>query len=71
MPKKKTETKKTDKITGTVFGGGLNIREQPGIESAIKGVLEDGSRIEILENTGDWLKIETGYVMAKWVKLDG
>ena len=69
--KKKAETTPVLKTTGRVFGGALNIRKEPSIDSEPLGILKDGEQIEILETVGDWYKIEPGYVMAKWVKLDG
>ena len=61
------EEKKTTK-TGTVFGGRLNIRQAPDIQSKVVGQLEDGEKIKTVEDCGEWLRIQTGYVMAKWVK---
>lgn len=52
----------------TVFGGVLNIRKDADINSERVGYYEDGDKIKVLEDLGDWLRVETGYVMAKWVK---
>ena len=67
----KTETKaEPAKRTGTVIDGNLNIRQEPDIESPRVGQLENGSRVAILEDAGDWFKTEHGYVMARYIKLD-
>ena len=68
--KKKTEIKQENKITGTVFGGGLYIRKKPSTDAGIDGVLPNGTVIEILDTKDGWHKITRGYVMAKWVKLN-
>lgn len=69
---KKTESTKAKKEdltrTGRVFGGNLNIRKEPDVNAGIAGVLDDGTEVTILEDLGEWLKIEAGYVMKKWVK---
>lgn len=46
---------------------GLNIRQEPSIESERIGVLEYGSEIEILEDCGDWYRIENGYIFKDYV----
>ena len=69
--KKKTATpKQQKKITGTVFGGGLYIRREPDLIAGINGVLPNGTVVEILEAGTEWHKIEQGYIMAKWVKMN-
>ena len=73
MPRKATTTTTTTKKTtatktGTVVGGTLNIRKAADITSDILGTLEDGTKVTILEDCGEWLKIEAGYIMKKWVK---
>ena len=73
MPRKATTTttatkKATATKTGTVFGGTLNIRKAADINSDKVGTLEDGTKVTILEDCGEWFKIEAGYVMKKWVK---
>ena len=59
------------RITGTVTGGTLNIRDKAGLDGGIVGTLEDGAKIEVIKDEGDWLRIEGGFVMARWVELDG
>lgn len=41
---------------------GLNIRQEPNIESEKIGVLYYGEEVEILEESEQWYKIEQGYV---------
>ena len=67
--RKKAETKEK-RITGTVIGGTLNIRDKAGTDGKVIGTLADSTQIEILKAGKEWHKIETGYVMARWVKLD-
>ena len=70
--KKKAEPKAKKKTTmvGEGAGGALNIRSKAGIDGKIKGQLQGGAQVEILEAGKEWHKIEGGYIMAKWVKLD-
>ena len=70
MATKKKATPEKEIKTATVFGGALNIRQEPDTTSAVLGTLEDGSQIMILEDLGEWLRTNAGYVMAKWVKQD-
>jgi len=62
-----TEEKPAAKIK-TVFGGALNIRKDADINSERVGCYADGDKIKVLEDLGEWLRVETGYVMSKWVK---
>ena len=66
-PVKKTVAKPIQKI-GTVHGGTLNVRKAADINSDKVGQLASGTKITILEDLGEWLKIDTGYVMSKWVQ---
>ena len=73
MPtRKKTATtiteKKMPKKTGIVQGGRLNLRKEADIHSESLGLLDDGATVTILEDCGEWLRIDGGYVMSKWVK---
>lgn len=68
--KKKTEAT-AKKITGTVTGGSLNVREKPDMEAKVIRALANGEQVEILEAGDEWHRIKGGYVMAKWVRLDG
>lgn len=42
----------------------LNVRTQPSIESELAGKLEKGARAVILENDGEWTKIESGNLVG-------
>ena len=66
--RKKTEATEQKKITGTVTGGTLNIRDKA--NGNVIGTLPDGAHVEILKAGEEWHQIEDGYIMAKWVKLD-
>jgi len=70
-------------IPGALYGtvklsdvsSNLNIRESASASAAIIGKAPHGSRLQILENNGEWLKIaivgyECGYVMASYVVID-
>ena len=46
---------------------GLNIREQPTIDSEKIGVLEYGAEVKILEESDDWYRIESGYIFKEYV----
>lgn len=61
-PVKKPKNKK-----GTVVGGNLNIRNNPGGD--VIGNLSNGEEIEILEDMGEWYKISNGFVMSKFVEV--
>ena len=49
----------------------LNVREQPDTNSDIVGKMQNDAGCEILEDNGEWLKIEsgqvTGYVKAEYI----
>ncbi|MBQ9031852.1 MAG: SH3 domain-containing protein [Parasporobacterium sp.] len=64
----KAQKEKPAKRTGTVFGGSLNIRPQPNTDADPVGVIRNGEEVEILEDLGDWYKVDAGYVMSRWVK---
>lgn len=46
---------------------GLNIRQEPSVESEKVGVLEYGETVEIIEDCGDWYKTESGYIFKDYV----
>lgn len=57
-----------------VLASRLNVRKEPGLEAKRIGYLDKGERVEILENLGDWLKVqyageESGYVAAEYVTV--
>jgi hypothetical protein len=58
---------------GTVIPGGLNLRETPG--GTILTVLPQGTTVEILEDQGNFLKVnalgQTGFVAAQYIQRNG
>jgi len=59
--------------TGTVIPNGLNLRETPG--GTIITVLPQGTTVEILEDQGNFLKVnalgQTGFVAAQFIQRNG
>lgn len=55
--------------TGTVKASVLNVRSGPGTGYSCVGSLWFGERIIILENQGDWYRINSGWVSADYVKI--
>lgn len=58
----------------TVLASRLNVRSQPDIEAARVGYINNGERVRILENQGEWLKVKytenvTGFVSAEYVTV--
>lgn len=65
----KKEVKKTPS-TGKVIGGSLNVRKVPG--GQVMSILNDGQKVQIAEEDGDWYKISSpriGYVMKKFIEV--
>lgn len=57
-----------------VLANRLNVRESPDVETKRIGYIAKGEKVEILENLGDWLKVQytrskTGYVAAEYVAV--
>ena len=57
-----------------VIANRLNVRKEPDIEASRVGYLDNGERVKILENLGEWLKVQyteetTGYVSAEYVTV--
>ena len=57
-----------------VHASRLNVRKEPSIESARIGYLNDGEKAKIIEDLGDWQKVEysggqTGYVSADYTEV--
>lgn len=46
---------------------GLNIRQEPSVESEKVGVLEYGETVEIVEDCGDWYRTENGFIFKDYV----
>ena len=58
----------------TVLADRLNVRKEPDIESSRIGYIDKGEKVKILENLGEWLKVQytdksTGYVSAQYVTV--
>lgn len=58
----------------TVLASRLNVRKEPDIESSRLGFIDGGEKVKILENLGEWLKVQytesdTGYVAAEYVTV--
>ena len=51
-------------VTSTI---GLNVREEPSLDSEKVGVLEYGSKVKILGESGDWYKTDSGYIFKEYV----
>ena len=58
----------------TVIASRLNVRKEPDVEASRVGYIDNGERVKILENLGEWLKVQyteetTGYVAAEYVTI--
>ena len=61
-------TKMEDETYGIVTSmSGLNIRHKASVESNRVGVLEYGAEVKILEDCGDWYRIENGYIFKDYI----
>lgn len=74
MAKKKTELTeakeaKEEKVFATVINGNLNIRKDASTKNAPVGVLENGTKVEILDIKGEWCKVKGGYVMRQFLEF--
>lgn len=67
-PIEEEESEEVTEIRGMVISNdGLNIRQNPSVESERIGVLEYGSEVIILEDCGDWYRIDNGYIFKDYV----
>ncbi len=67
-PIEEEESEEITEIRGMVISNdGLNIRQNPSVESERIGVLEYGSEVIILEDCGDWYRIDNGYIFKDYV----
>ena len=69
------EEKPTEVAFGKVNCSKLNVRKEPNINSVPLCIIEHGTRMEISEFDGEWVKILTsdgvsGYCMRKFIDLD-
>ena len=71
----KVEENPTEVAFGKVNCSKLNVRKEPSINSVPLCIVELGTRMEISEFNGEWVKILTpdgvsGYCMRKFIDLD-
>lgn len=70
-----TEPKETepeaDPVMGVVTGSQLNVRSGPGTDNDAIGEKNYGDRVAILEQKGDWGRIEEGWISLNYVYQDG
>ena len=72
-----TASTPSQKVGGTVSAGGsrLRVRTGPGTSYAIAGYVNDGSRVEILEQKTAggmvWGRVSNGWISLSYVTLDG
>ncbi len=57
-----------------VLADRLNVREEPSTDAKRIGYIDNGEKVKILENLGEWLKVEytagkNGYVAAEYVTI--
>lgn len=57
-----------------VIADRLNVREQPSTESKRIGYIDNGERVQLLENQGEWLRVQYtdgkgGYVSSQYVTI--
>lgn len=69
------EENPTEVAFGKVNCSKLNVRKEPSIHSTPLCIIEHGTRMEISEIDGEWVKILTpdgvsGYCMRKFIDLD-
>ena len=69
------EEKSTEVAFGKVNCSKLNVRKEPSINSVPLCIIEHGTRMEISEFNGEWVKILTsdgvsGYCMREFIDLD-
>ena len=69
------EENPTEVAFGKVNCSKLNVRKEPSINSVPLCIIERGTRMEIREFNGEWVKILTpdgvsGYCMRKFIDLD-
>ena len=69
------EEKSTEVAFGKVNCSKLNVRKEPSIHSNPLCIVEHGTRMEISEFDGEWVKILTpdgvsGYCMRRFIDLD-
>lgn len=63
-PKEVSKKKEVVAITTTR----LNKRVAPNLDAKVAAILEKGWEVVILEEHGEWSKVDGGYVMSKFLK---
>ncbi len=58
----------------TVLADRLNVRQEADIDASRVGYIDEGERVRVLEDDGEWLKVQyadgvDGYVAAQYVKV--
>jgi uncharacterized protein YgiM (DUF1202 family) len=71
-----TNQEPTPRPSCTVTAYTLNMRTGAGMRHAVKDILHNGERVQILSRPADWLKVETaqrvtGWVYGKYIKCKG
>lgn len=61
------ENNETDEYGIVTSISGLNVRQDPSIESEKVDILEYGARVKILEDCGDWYRTENGFIFKEFV----
>ena len=56
---------------GVITASELNIRSKASTDGEIVGKLKTGDRVEILERSGGWGRIEKGWISLDYVYMDG
>lgn len=49
-----------------VSESGLNIRQEPDIESEKVGVINYGDSVKVIEDCGDWYKTDSGFIYKEY-----
>lgn len=61
-PKKKKATR-----VAKVNVPALNVRPDPSTKNTPVEVLHEGDKVKVVKDLGEWLQIEEGYVMSKYI----
>ena len=70
-PTKDNENEQQKVIKGVVTAkGGLRIREEQSLESNIIDVVSYNKEIDILEELEEWVRVEQGYMLKKFVQIN-
>lgn len=64
-------TEEEYKETVTVIPSGLRLRDAPSLDAKVVKILDKGTKLEVLEESGDWLKVrapegEVGWARARY-----